>query len=86
MAAVDCETQEASISYCRWNDRGCNPGNENDDMIERRNFICFIQPCFAETSVGSYLISSSLKIGDNDVYEKRGWGRGEGGIYVIGVE
>lgn len=60
-AAVACETPEANISYAGGTIGATTPGNY--EMIERRNFICFIQHCFPETSTGSCLISSSLKIG-----------------------
>lgn len=60
-AAVACETLVSNISYAGGTIGATTPGNY--EMIERRNFICFIQHRFPETSTGSYLISSALKIG-----------------------
>lgn len=59
-AAVACETLEANISYAGGTTGAATPGNY--EMSEGRDFIRFIQHCFPETSTGSYLTSSSLKI------------------------
>lgn len=60
-AAVACETWY-QISAMQMEPEVL-PFQGNYEMIERRNFICFIQHCFPEISTGPYLIFNSLKIG-----------------------
>lgn len=60
-AAMAGETLVSDTSHAGGTIEATTPGNY--EMIERRNFMCFIQHCFSESSTGSYLIFSSLQTG-----------------------